>query len=64
MFTRADYQEYFKTILKKEKEMALFIKQFTQSLSDKSLVAQLNEILRDEIRHTQLAAQLLEQLTS
>lgn len=64
MFTRADYQEYFETILKKEKEMTLFIKQFTQSLSDESLVAQLNEILRDEIRHTQLAAQLLEQLTS
>lgn len=61
MFTKADYQEYFETILKKEKEMTLFIKQFTQSLSDESLIAQLNEILRDEIRHAQLAVQLLEQ---
>ncbi|MDD5019561.1 MAG: hypothetical protein PHH75_00415 [Candidatus Omnitrophica bacterium] len=62
MFTKADYREYFQTISNKEKTMIVFLSQLMPLLEDERLIEELRHVLRDEVRHAQLADILFEQL--
>ena len=62
MFTKEDYKEYFLSIKEKEEGMVDHLKKIRERLSDKSTIAVVDEVLKDEIAHVILSNELLSYL--
>lgn len=60
MFTKEDYQEYFSQIQKKENQMVEFVKNHLRDIKNDDIATGLKEILKDEIRHSEIAKELFE----
>ncbi|MFA5164290.1 MAG: hypothetical protein WC481_01830 [Candidatus Omnitrophota bacterium] len=59
MFTKEDYTGYFRDINAKEKGMAARQKEMLPRLKDKVLIANIENVLGDEVRHVGLTEELL-----
>lgn len=60
MFTKEDYHGYFTAIREKEEAMAASLEKVIPTLSDTALIANINNVLNDEIEHVRLVRELFE----
>ena len=64
MFTKIDYENYFKAIQQLEEKMLHRVEEIISKISDAELLKILNRIREDEIAHLQLVDELFAELAS
>ncbi len=58
MFTKEDYEEYFRDINTKEQGMAKNLEDALPLIKDKVITANIKNVLKDELRHVGLTVEL------
>lgn len=58
MFTKEDYEEYFRDINTKEQGMAKNLEDVLPLIGDKVITANIKNVLKDELRHVGLTVEL------
>ncbi len=64
MFTKIDYENYFKAIRQLEEKMLHCVEEIISKISDAKLLKILNRIREDEINHLHLVDELFAELAS